>query len=797
MKRLGASLNILVLPIAGLLGTIAVVMLAPGSVYGQALSITTPSPLPTGAVGAPYSVTLAASGGVGPYTWSVAAGSSLPNGLILNANTGVLSGTPTTAGSPTFTIQVNDAASPAVTKPFSMTINGALTITTSSPLPTGAVGAPYSVTFTASGGLGDYTWSVAAGSLPSGLGLNPNTGVLSGTPTTAGNPSFTIQVNDAASAPVTKPFSLPINEALTITTNSPLPTGAVGAPYSVAFSASGGVGARTWSVALGSSLPGGLSLNASTGVLSGIPTASGNPNFTIQVNDAASPAVTKSFSATINVELAITTASPLPPSAVGAPYSVTMTSVGGVVSSHTWSLASGSTLPLGLTLTPTGVLSGTPTTVGTGSFTFDIQVTDGVQPKIKQFSLAVNPQLAMTTNPPLPPGVLLIPYSMPLAASGGVPPYNWSMAPRPNEALPDGLDLNPSTGLISGTPTKAGNFTFTVGVGDSVNSPQVNRTFTIPIAAEGLVITTSILGAGIQNQPYAQQFTAAGGAEPYTWTIISGSLPSGLSMTSAGVITGTPPVVGGSTFTVRVADSQGRTNTREFTLVVGPPVGTLTLTGLPSQPNPAQQLGFGLTLSSTHPTLINGTLTLSFSSTAVIPADDPAVGFSSGSRTVGFTINANTTSAVFEVPPLLLTGTVMGTISVRAAIQNGPSNMALGSLTVQSTAPEISSVTATRSSGQLRVRTVAFSPERKMTDAAFDIDVRTAAGTQRVHLARSVESEFGGWYQNPMSGAFGSTVLYEQLFVVQGDVSTLEAVTVTLTNSQGSRTSTTVPVTGN
>jgi len=411
--------------------------------------------------------------------------------------------------------------------------------------------------------------------------------------------------------------------------------------------------------------------------------------------------------------------------------------------------------------------------------------------------LAVNPQLAMTTNPPLPPGVLLIPYSMPLAASGGVPPYNWSMAPRPNEALPDGLDLNPSTGLISGTPTKAGNFTFTVGVGDSVNSPQVNRTFTIPIAAEGLVITTSILGAGIQNQPYAQQFTAAGGAEPYTWTIISGSLPSGLSMTSAGVITGTPPVVGGSTFTVRVADSQGRTNTREFTLVVGPPVGTLTLTGLPSQPNPAQQLGFGLTLSSTHPTLINGTLTLSFSSTAVIPADDPAVGFSSGSRTVGFTINANTTSAVFEVPPLLLTGTVMGTISVRAAIQNGPSNMALGSLTVQSTAPEISSVTATRSSGQLRVRTVAFSPERKMTDAAFDIDVRTAAGTQRVHLARSVESEFGGWYQNPMSGAFGSTVLYEQLFVVQGDVSTLEAVTVTLTNSQGSRTSTTVPVTGN
>ncbi len=93
------------------------------------LTITTTSPLTAGAVGTAYSVTLARSGGTGPYTWSVAAGSTLPGGLTLNASTAVIAGTPTAAGTFTFTVRVTDSATPTpatATKSFSLTIAGAI-----------------------------------------------------------------------------------------------------------------------------------------------------------------------------------------------------------------------------------------------------------------------------------------------------------------------------------------------------------------------------------------------------------------------------------------------------------------------------------------------------------------------------------------------------------------------------------------------------------------------------------------------------------------------------------------------
>jgi hypothetical protein len=172
------------------------------------LAITTSSPLPSDILGTPYSQTLTATGGVTPYSWSITSG-TLPNGLNINSSTGVISGTPTATGTSNFAVQVTDASSSSVTKNFSITIQPPLTITISSPLPSGKVTTPYNQTLTATGGLPPYNWSITSGTLPSGLTLY-NSGEISGNPTTTGTSNFIAQVIDEYTSKATKNFSITI-----------------------------------------------------------------------------------------------------------------------------------------------------------------------------------------------------------------------------------------------------------------------------------------------------------------------------------------------------------------------------------------------------------------------------------------------------------------------------------------------------------------------------------------------------------------------------------------------------------
>ncbi len=556
--------------------SIAVAAAAP-----QPLAITS-STLPSGTNGTAYSQALQASGGTPSYTWSISSG-SLPTGMSLAS--GVISGTPTVSGSFNFTVSVTDSGSPAQTKAAAMTLvvaPSSLTITTST-LPSGTNGAGYSQALQASGGTPGYAWSITSGSLPTGMSLV--SGVISGTPTVSGTFNFTASVTDSGSPSQTKAAAMTLVVApnsLTIMTST-LPAGTDGTTYSKALQVSGGTPSYTWSISSGS-LPTGMSLGTTTGMISGTPTASGTFNFAARVTDSSSPAQTKSAAMTLVVapsSLTITTAT-LPSGTNGTSYSQTLQASGGTAGSR-WSISSGS-LPTGMSLgTTTGMISGTPTVSGT--FNFAARVTDSSSPaqtKSAAMTLVVAPSSLTITTSTLPSGTNGTSYSQTLQASGGTAGYTWSIT---SGSLPTGMSL--ASGVIAGTPTVSGSFNFTVSVTDSGSPAQTkSAAMTLVVAPNSLTITTSTLPSGTNGTGYSQTLQASGGTAGYTWSITSGSLPTGMSLAS-GVIAGTPTVSGSFNFTVSVTDSgsPAQTKSATMTLVVAPNSLTITTSTLSSGTN--------------------------------------------------------------------------------------------------------------------------------------------------------------------------------------------------------------------
>jgi hypothetical protein len=175
-----------------------------------------------------------------------------------------------------------------------------------------------------------------------------------------------------------------------------------------------------------------------------------------------------------------------------------------------------------------------------------------------------NPVLPLVINPAaLPPAVINVPYSASLTSTGGMGPFTWAMA---SGTLPPGLNIS-TAGVISGTPTALGTTNFKVQVTDSQTPTAAvdiaSKSITVNAA---LSITTSSLTAGSVNVPYNASLAATGGILPYTWSITSGSLPTGLTLSTSGFISGTPTSQQTSTFTVQASDSQTPPSTATATL---------------------------------------------------------------------------------------------------------------------------------------------------------------------------------------------------------------------------------------
>lgn len=371
-----------------------------------------------------------------------------------------------------------------------------------------------------------------------------------------------------------------ISPGLSISSACPLPSGTVGVPYRQQLTGSGSLTPMRWSMVADpmTALPG-LAL-ASDGVMSGVPTAAGDYSFTVSAvgtdEDGESTLSARCSLAVRSPALQITSACPLPAGTVGSPYRYALQAADGPAP-YDWSLA-GSTLAPGLSLTSAGQIQGTPTTAGTFSFPLRVRSTSdpSTVPADKQCSVTIAPTpVRLAAACLLPPGTVGNEYSAQLNAAGGTPPYRWTVRSQ----LPQGLVVD-ATGLLFGTPLYADEYQFSASVRDASGS-ELAQTCSLSVRPQTVTITNSCpVPDATAGSPYAVTLTARGGTAPYRWWT-SGTLPNALSLSSDGILRGTPTAVGPSAFRLQVADANGQSAVQSCTLRVLPAAGPYVNGGCP------------------------------------------------------------------------------------------------------------------------------------------------------------------------------------------------------------------------
>jgi uncharacterized protein YhjY with autotransporter beta-barrel domain len=690
----------------------------------------TPTTLPDGTQGAAYSQTLGATGGTAPYTYAISAG-SLPAGLSLNTSTGVISGTPSTSGTSNLTVTATDANSATGSRAYSLVINGLAPVANAVSATVAANSSANPITLNITGGAAT---SVAVASAASHGTATASGTSITYTPTAgfSGSDSFTYTATNASGT--SSPATVTITVSAPSISLSPgsLSNGIVNTAYSQTVSASGGTAPYSYSIS--GTLPAGLSLNTSTGVISGTPIGTGTFNLTVTATDANSATGSQAYSISIVDQAPVANAVSATVAANSSANPITLNITGGAASSvavasaasHGTATASGTSI----TYTPTAGYS------GSDSFTYTATNASGTSSPATVTITVSAPSITLS------PGVLSngsvgTAYSQTVSASGGTAPYTYAITAG---SLPVGLSLNTSTGMISGTPSASGTGNFTVTATDT-NSATGSQAYSLVI--NGLAPVAGAVSATV---------AANSSANPITLNITSGTASSvavasaashGTATASGTSITYTPTAgySGSDSFTYTATNASGTSSPATVTITVSPP--TISL-------NPA--------------TLNNGTVGTSYSTTLTASGGSAPYTYAitAGSLPAGLSLNTGT-GAISGTPST--SGT--SNLTVTATDANSATGSQAYSITISDQAPVANAVSAT-----LAANSSANTITLNITGAATSVAVASAAS-------------------NGIATASGTNITYTPTAGFSGS----DSFTYTATNASGTSSPATVTIT--
>jgi hypothetical protein len=320
------------------------------------------------------------------------------------------------------------------------------------------------------------------------------------------------------------------------------PGGSFGTAYTFSFNGTGN-GALTYGITAGS-LPNGLSMSAA-GAVTGTPTALGTFNFTVTITDVTGQ-TTSLATSIVTTGTAISVSGMPPGGSFGTPYSFSFSGTGNGALSY--AITSGA-LPNGLTMSPGGVVTGTPTTLGT--FNFTVSITDAAALTTSLATSIVTTGTAISVSGTPPGGSFGAAYTFAFTGTGNGA-LSYAIAAG---SLPNGLSMS-SGGVITGTPTTLGTFNFTVSITDV--TAQTTSLATSIVTTGAAISVSGTPPGGAFATPYNFAFSGTGNGA-LTYAISAGALPNGLSMSAAGVVTGTPTRIGTFNFTVSITDVTAQT----------------------------------------------------------------------------------------------------------------------------------------------------------------------------------------------------------------------------------------------
>jgi len=535
-------------------------------------SIVTYPVLPEAGASQSYDQTLVATGGIGPYTWALTGG-QLPGGLTLSPD-GKFGGVPTEGGDFTFRLSATDAQGVVSEREFSIHIIQPLVVATPSTLPQATLRQPYSFALTASGGTPPYSWSITNGVAgrqpPPGMTLS-STGVLSGIPIVSSTYYMDIHVTDANSRPADAEIKL---DVLT-------PDGLLGQRQLILISDPGDYVGMGYDYLMGDQ--------------------DGNWNAygTIRAGGSLVDDVRVTFSGQGGDFWSVRFATAKLGVPLGPGFYTDVQLIPIESDSHPGMTISGEGRGCNYVHGSFRILDSemdysleTPRVVRFAA-TFEQYCENSTAAIRGAILYGYSPDwpVRIVSLSPLPDAALGLPYAQTLLADGGQPPYSWGLS---RGELPQGLVLG-QDGTLSGTPTAAGIYSFTIRVTDATGV-ESEREITIEVTA-ALTVTSLPMPKATRGLPYREALTASGGTPPYTWALADGLYgrqpPVGLTMDSTGVISGTPIVSATQYFPVRVTDARSRKVTADLALEVYNPDGTLGQKELNLISEPGDSIGLG------------------------------------------------------------------------------------------------------------------------------------------------------------------------------------------------------------